>query len=185
MAGLQSRVQLVSNALLLLGGQPISSLTDGSTGALLGANLFENTYLEMLSSHRWRFAVKSLKLSKLTQSPDTDFNYAFQLPADLVYLIKADVANYEVYEKELHSNANDVTIDYTYRVEEDTLPAYFAKALEYNLAAQFAVPLTGDMSKGQYYNQAFLNAVKKAKFADSTQRPGDAFVSSPYTDVRY
>ncbi len=48
MAGLTARVQLCSNALILLGDRPIASLTEASTGATLGANLFENTYLAPL-----------------------------------------------------------------------------------------------------------------------------------------
>ncbi len=57
--------------------------------------------------------------------------------------------------------------------------------LEFFLAAQFAVPLTGDMAKGDYYSKFYLNELKRAKYADSTQTPQDTFVQSAYVGVRY
>ncbi len=185
MASLSARVRLVSNALILLGDQPIASLTEDRTGATLGANLFENTYLAMLQNHRWRFAAKSQQLARLAVKPTTGYNYAFALPADMLYAIKGDSRKYEVYGREIHCDATTFQLDYIHRVEEDKLPAYFAKALEFNLAKQFAVPLTGDVDKGSYYGQAADNEIKKAKFTDSTQYPEVAVQDSPYTNIRF
>ena len=184
MAGLIARVQLVSNALLLLGDGPIASLTEDSTGATLGANLFENTYLDMLQNHRWRFATKHARLARLSEKPIMDYEYMFQLPSDIEYLIKASVSNYTIHESRLYANATDINIGYIFRVKEDTLPSYFVKTLEFFLAAQFAVPLTGDMDKGKYYSALYGDALKKAKFADSTQQPNISFQHNPYVDVR-
>jgi len=180
-----SKVQLVSNALLLLGGNTISSITEDTTGAKLGANLFENTYLSMLQNHRWRFATKTQGLNRLSATPSTDWNYAFQLPNDFLYSVKGDSERYEVYGKEIHCNNLTFQLDYIYRVDEDLLPAYFAKALEYNLASQFAIPLTGDITKGDYFSKVFNNEIRKAKFADSTQYPEVAVQDQPYVTARY
>ena len=186
MAGLIARVQLVSNALILLGDRPIASLTEDSTGATLGANLFENTYLALLQNHRWRFATKSQSLARLAAKPNTGFSYAFALPDDFLYAIKGDTSStYAIYGVEVHTNVATFRLDYVTRVSEDLIPAYFAKAMEFNLAALFAVPLTGDTKKGDYYSNLFLDAVKKAKFADSTQYPEVPVQSEPYTTARY
>lgn len=185
MSGLIARVQLVSNALILLGDSPISSLTENTTGATLGANLFENTYLAMLQNHRWRFASKSQRLNRLAAKPNTGYTYAFQLPSDMLYIIKGDSRRYEVYGTEIHCDSESFQLDYIHRVQEDLLPAYFAKALEYNLASQFAVPLTGDIDKGKYYMTVYNDAIRKAKFADSTQYPEVAVQDAPYVTIRY
>ena len=185
MAGLTTRIQLVSNALILLGGSPISSLTEESTGAVIGANLFENTYLAMLQNHRWRFAVKRQILSRLSAKPNTGYNYAYQLPSDFQYVVKGDATAYEIYNSEIHCNNETFTLDYVYRVEEDVLPAYFAKALEYNLAHIFAVPLTGDLNKADFYGKMFNSEMKKAKYADSSQFPEVSVMHNPYIDIRY
>ena len=185
MAGLTARIQLVSNALLLLGDRPISSLTDATTGATLGANLFETTYLSMLQYHSWRFAVKTQELPRLSATPETRYSYAFQLPADFLYVVKGDSSQFEVYENTIHCSSQSFQLDYVKRVEEDLLPAYFAKALEYNLAFQFAVPLTGDMAKGQYYQKVYIDAIRKAKMADSSQYPEIGVHDQPYVNIRW
>lgn len=185
MSGLTAKVNIVSNALILLGDTPISSLTEERTGAVLGANLFENTYLAILTQHRWRFASKTFNLNKLATAPSTGYNNAYQLPTDLLYLYKTNTSDYQLYGKELHTNAEAVEIEYTYRVDEDLLPAYFVKALEYNLASQFALPLTGDIDKGNYYQRMFKDEIKKAKFVDSTQHPQQEIDHNPYVEVRY
>ena len=185
MSGLITRVQLVSNALLLLGGNTISALTENSTGAKLGANLFENTYLAMLQNHRWRFATKTQALSRLAAKPDTGYEYAFQIPNDFLYSVEGDARDYAVYDNQIHCNNTEFQLDYIHRVSEDLLPAYFAKALEYNLASLFAYPLTDDSGKASYYASLYSNEIRKAKFADSSQYPEVSVQDQPYIDVRY
>lgn len=185
MAGSTTDVGIASNALILLGHQPIASFTEPTAGAEVASNLFETTYQSLLVTHRWRFASKKATLSRLSAAPINEWNYQFQLPIDLLYLITVDGASdYEIYEDKLYCNSQTVIIDYTYNVAPDKLPAYYIKALEYHLASQFAIPVTGDIDKADLYHKMFFKQLKMAKYADSTQRPQDTFMDSPYTDVR-
>ena len=185
MAGSTTDVGIASNALILLGHQPIASFTEPTAGAEVASNLFETTYQALLTSHRWRFASKQAVLSRLTATPIHGFNYQFQLPIDIIYLTQlVESADYEIYGDKLYTNSPTATIDYTYNVAPDKLPAYYIKALEFLLASQFAVPVTGDIDKAKLYHTMYLDQLRKAKFADSTQRPQDTFMDSPYTDVR-
>ena len=185
MAGTTSAISLASNALLLLGHETISSFTDGTTGATIAENLYEGSYISLLTTHRWRFATKQARLSRLASTPINKWTHSFQLPSDMLYLIKADVSRYEIYEDKLYCDVQDVYVEYTFRVEEDKLPGYFAKMFEFYLASQFALTLTGDMDKGNYFSKFYLHELKRAKFADSTQRPQEGFIHNPYVDVRY
>jgi len=188
MSQITSDIKIASNALLLLGGETIASFTEPTTGSTIADNLYQSSLDGMLSAHRWRFATKTLKLSQLVGKGNGNFKYKYALPSDMLYLIKTDSSNdrYELYGKELHTQHNAVTIDYIYKVDETELPSYFIKALEFYLAFQFAVPLTGDMDKGKYYRTAYEAELKRAKFADSTQRPGDALqAASRYVKARY
>jgi len=179
-----SKIHIASNAIVLLGGSPFSSFTEDSAEARISASLYESSYLSLLTNHRWRFATKHARLARLSEKPIMDYEYMFQLPSDIEYLIKASVSNYTIHESRLYANATDINIGYIFRVKEDTLPSYFVKTLEFFLAAQFAVPLTGDMDKGKYYSALYGDALKKAKFADSTQQPNISFQHNPYVDVR-
>lgn len=179
-----SPVSLCSNALILLGGQPISSFTDGSTESQIASLLYENTYHAMLTETQWHFATKTAKLARHTERPDNGYNYKFQLPSDHLYVVKCSDRDYEIYERDVYANSEEVTIMYVYPVDEANLPPYFAKALEYNLAAQFAIPLTDSSTKANFYANVYQSAIKKARFADASQRPPSAIEDSPYIQAR-
>ena len=185
MTGITSDISIASNGLLLLGHDPIASFTEPTAGATIAANLYETSYLSLITAHRWRFATKKAKLARLSAKPLNGFNYQFQIPSDCLYVIRVSTVRYEIYESTIHCNDEALEMDFLYRVTEDRLPPYFAKMLEFFLAAQFAVPLTGDMNKGKYFQAMYLNELKRAKFADSTQRPNVGFQDSPYTATRY
>ncbi len=92
-----SAIKINSNALILLGHTPIATFDDPGSGAQVAANLYETTVRSMLSDHRWRFATKKVELAKLTASPDNEFTYQYQLPTDLIMLIKLqETGNYEI-----------------------------------------------------------------------------------------
>ena len=185
MTGTTSSISLASNALLLLGHGTIASFEEGTAGATIAANLYETSYLSLLTNHRWRFAVKKAQLARLVETPLNEYNYAFQLPSDCIYLIKTTSCHYQIYGSKLYTNDAAVEVDYTYRVGEDNLPPYFSKMFEFFLASQFALSLTGDMEKGNYFSRMYLNELKRAKFADSTQHPQESFIANPYVTVRY
>lgn len=186
MAGSTSAIQISSNALILLGHPPISSFDEPGAGAQASSNLYEQSYLNLLTIHRWRFATKKAQLARLSEAPLNGYQYKFQLPPDLLYLIKKDEGfKYEVFGDELHSNNLAEEIDYIYRVNEDNLPPYFIKMFEFFFAAQLAIPVVGNTSRADYYANLYEMQLKRAKFADSSQRPGDTFLQSPYTQARY
>ena len=184
MAG-TAKVRLVSNALLLLGGQTISSFDDNSTGAVLGENLFDTTYKAMLQNHRWGFAKKTKALSRLSDTPNGDYQYAFLLPSDFLYLAKGSSYKFDLVGDTIQTNDKEFELEYIASVSEDRLPEYFAKALEFNLASLFAIPLTGDIDKSNYYSKVFIDQLRKAKAADSTMYPEVSIQDTPYLNVRY
>ena len=185
MTGTTSSISLASNALLLLGHETIASFEEGTAGATIASNLYENSYLSLLTNHRWRFAAKKAQLARLVETPLNEYNYAFQLPSDCIYLIKTTSCHYMTYGDKVYSNDATMEVDYTYRVTEDKLPPYFTKMFEFFLSSQFALSLTGDMEKGNYFSKMYLHELKRAKFADSTQHPQESFIANPYVSVRF
>ncbi len=178
-------IEICSNALLLLGHDTISSFTEGTTGSKVAANLYPLTYRSLLSSHRWRFAVGKMTLSRLVDVPLNEWTYAYQLPADYINAIKVyPASDYEIYEDKLYSNMNTVDLDYIFEPEESKLPPYFEEALELRLASKFAFPVTSNKSTGDLYNTMFEMQLRKAKFLDSQARPQVALQESPFIDVR-
>lgn len=169
--------------MVLIGANPISSFSENTEGVIASA-LYESTYSSLLASHRWRFATKQTLLSRLTETPQNSYTYQYQLPSNLLTVIKTEnMEDYEMYGDKIYSNSPSLSIDYIYRVDETLLPPYFEKTLEFLLAAQFAVPITDNTQRGALYETLYEKQLRRAKNIDSSQRPSSAIVHSPLTDI--
>ena len=178
-------IEICSNALNLIGHGSIASFTDGGAGANIADALYETTYEDLLSQHRWRFASAKVTLAQLTATPVNTWDYAYQLPAD--YIIATTVypnMDYEIYEDKLHTNSQTVDLDYVYKAPEAEMPAYFQRILEYLLASVFAIAITDNSNKAEEYRRMFDYNLRRARFTDSQSRPTKAIVDSPFIEAR-
>ena len=182
-------VDIASNALLLIGDEPISSLTTGTgAGFEVAAAIYPETYKQVLSEHPWSFALKEQVLSQLTQTPDdrTGYTYAYQIPTDLIRLWAIfEHGNYVIIGDLLYSNSNSLMARYVYKVSETALPPYFVVPLQYKLASDFANSITESTSKAEYYEAKYRVAISQARSIDSQGRPQEPIVDSPFVDVRF
>ena len=180
-------IDICSNALILIGDSPIASFNDTGSGAQAAANLYSETYRQVLSEHPWSFATKEQQLSRLSAQPDdeTGYRYAFQLPSDMVRLWRLfPQSDYDIVGALLYSNETELIARYIYQVTETSLPPHMVKTIEYRMASDFAMLVTEDVQKAQYYDQKYLDMLTRAKSIDSQGRPQHRIVDSPFTDVR-
>lgn len=180
-------IDLASNALVLIGDEPISSFTDSGAGAQAAAALYLETYRGVLAMHPWTFALKEQSLNLLSQTPDdlTGFDSAYQIPPDLVRLWAVfPHSNYTIVGSLLYSNENELLARFVFQAEETDLPPHVVKAVEYKLAAEFAIPVTESSSKAELYETKFTKQLGMARTIDSQGRPPVPVVDSPFVDVR-
>ena len=168
-----TKIDLASNALLLIGEETISSFTDDSTAALVAANLYAPTYEALLTQHPWRFASTKSQLSRLSTAPLNQWQYAYQLPSDFLVSQHVDAGNdnFQIYADKLYSDQSSMILDYTYKPDESFLPAYFTELLEYKLASVFAIPITESTTKAEYYAALVERHLTRAKTIDSQSTP--------------
>ena len=168
-----SDIDIASNALLMIGENPIASFTEDTVAALIAANLYHSTFESLLTLHPWRFASTKATLSRLTATPTNQWKYAFQLPADFLVAQHVDQGNhnYQIYADKLYSDNETMILDYTYKPDESFLPAYFTQLLELRLAAVFAIPITESATKGEYYAGLADKQLQRAKTIDSQSTP--------------
>jgi hypothetical protein len=180
-----SDIEIASNALVRIGVPPISSFSEGGAAGIAAGNLYEPTTRMLLTESRWRFAAAKRKLARLTATPLNEWEYAFQLPSDLLLMYRVyPNQDYEIYEDKIYSNASEVEVDYLFRPNESLFPAYFQVALEYKLASEFALIVTSNRSLAETYEFKYSEAMKKARYADSQSRPSDAIEVLDYIKVR-
>lgn len=181
-----TKIGLISDALVLCGETPLSSLSDNRYGATVGSNLFENLYENELASNPWRFSMAKKALSQLVDVPLNNWTYAYQLPSDMLLLrgvFPVDL-NYEVYGDHLYSNRTTVEVEYQIKPEVTALPAYFALLLTYALAANMIKPITESDQAVKIMEDKYNMQRNRALYADAQARPAKSIVHSPFTDNR-
>lgn len=182
-----SKIDICSNALQLIGDEPINSFDEPGAGPKVADALYLTTKETLLSSHPWSFALKQQLLNRLSQIPDkkTGFSYAFQLPSDLIRIWNIqDHSDYILINGLLYSNRKELLCTYIYDVAESALPPQFTKALEYALASDFAIAITENQSMAGLYEQKAVMKLSQAKTIDSQGRPQQAFIDSPLIHAR-
>ena len=172
-----SAIDISSRALILIGAEPITSFTDGTTESLVASSLYEDICRSALSNTRWRFASDQAVLNRLTDAPTGRYDLAYQLPSGtlIVHAITVNdtLVQYQIYGDMVFadtSTQDSVIAEFTFRAREEDFPSYFTVALEYSLASAFATSIARDGSLMQLMTQMADRAMLKARNIDSQQQ---------------
>lgn len=183
-----SKIDTISNALILIGDKPLNSLAEGSYRSTVAANLYDSTYEAELSTHTWFFARRVIQLAKLPDPPLLDkWQSQYQLPPDMITLIKIDPRiDYELYGDKMYTNGNTqkFVLDYIAKVPESTWPDYFKELMQFALAYKFAIPIRENTSTQQAMYQLYQGQGQKARATDSKQKIQRPIQDAPYLFVR-
>jgi len=170
-----SNVELCSAALVKLGAEGISSFNDGTTEADVAATLYDIILDGLLAAHPWSFATARAEVVQLSDTPLTEFEYAFEIPADFIKALSAGDecrgrgAVYQIIGREIHTNYEELILSYIKRADEADFPAYFVSALVNRLAAEFCLPLTENASRSDLLFKVADTELRLAKLIDSQQ----------------
>ena len=169
-----SSIDVCSRALILIGAKPITSFEDSTNEALVASNMYEDVAQSALVNTRWRFATDQLVLNRLTDAPTGRYEAAYQMPNNslMIHTLTVNGFNieFQTYSDNLFCDAagSDVVIaDYTYRVTEEYWPSYFTMAVQFQLAAVFAISLARDGGLSQLMDQKGAMLMAKARGLDS------------------
>ena len=168
-------VELCSAALVKLGAAGISSFSDGTAEAEVANTLYDIVRDGLLSLHPWSFATAHAELTLLPTPPATNFNYAFDLPADFIKALSAGGearsrgAIYQIVGGELHANEEEITLTYIKRADEADFSTFFVSALINRLAAEFCLPITENSSRSELLFRLADTELRLAKLIDSQQ----------------
>jgi hypothetical protein len=186
-----SAIDICARALILIGAEPITSFDDGNNEALVASNMYEDVARSSLVNTRWRFATNQAVLNRLSDAPTGRFDAAYELPDDwlMTHVITVNdfPIEYQTYGRKLFCDADSsdsLVLDYTYRAEETDWPSYFTVAVEYELAAVFAISLARDQSLAQLMTQQATVTMTKARNLDSQQQTTRKLTTSRFITNR-
>lgn len=162
MAAGDTSLSICSDALIMLGAQPISSFTEGSDAAQACDRLYPDLRDSLLSRYPWSWSYKKTQLARLATPPISEWDYAYQLPGDMLSGVRAlfNTADtfgmplrygWEIYGDQVYTNEETVYIDYQSSVNESKMPYYFVHLLRHALAGELGMVITDQISKADYF----------------------------------
>jgi len=170
-------IKICSRASLLIGGSPISSLTDGTSEATVAGAMYEDIARAALTNCRWRFSTDQATLARLSDAPTGRFDAAYQMPSDLLMLNAVTVNDfniqYDTYGSKVYCDAgvNDVLVaDYIFRADETVWPPYFTIAVEYTMASVLATSVARDGQLATMMDQKASLQMMQARRLHSQQQ---------------
>ncbi len=188
-----TRVQIISQALTLMGKKPIMNLTNQSDIVTAADNSFDMLLQATLSEGFWRFATKIAELQQNVNTPIGNYWFnAYNLPNDYLKMVHLwpQMYDFEIYAGNLlFTNFNNagqpLFIEYVFLPEVQFLPAYFVKYFIFEIASFLALT---NAQMPDYYSE--LDRKKGielaiAQAADAQNRPQTPLQSSPVLTRRF
>lgn len=169
---------LVNRALDLVGKDALLDFdTDTSATARVMQRNYEPVMLRCLRRAEWSFAIKRVNLNPLASAPVNEFSFAFQLPGDMLKMIKLFPTGipYKIENGRILCDENAITIKYVSN-EALTDPSIcdpsFAEYFAHELAVAVCYKFTDSV--------ALRNELKKS--AEEMFREAAAMFSQEDTD---
>jgi hypothetical protein len=82
-----TETELVNSALRKIGAQRILDIADEVPSAGIASDVLTQERDYLLRSHNWNFAITRRKLSRLSDAPPFEFEYAFTTPSDCMRIV--------------------------------------------------------------------------------------------------
>ena len=177
-----SEVAICNSALIKLGVETISSLSDNTRQALLCNEQYAKIRDKLLYSHPWNFAVKRATLVATVTEPEYEFDFQYTLPADCLRVWDSqfgpDKDFYQVEGAFLYSNYTDVSIKYIAKITDTTK---FSPVFDECLALMLAIDLEYALVQSNSFKNTLLQELQR-ELRDSRSFDAQENPSYPYQD---
>lgn len=201
------RIDIINNALVRLGAAPIQSETLTGTDAYV--MIYDTVIGALVSRYPWSFQTKFAQLGRLLTPPLSQWQYGYQLPADLLGTPRAVYASvptgggwpelpvtaFEIMGDTLFTNETQIWLRYTFALSPARWPGYFTELAVMALAAEYAISVREDAALrnsirtdvyGSSREQGEGGMLAEAKAIDASSQPSRTLsVVNPLTAGRY
>lgn len=180
--------QVCNLALLKLGSDTITSISEDTKQARLCNSIFNMMRDEVLRQHPWNFAMARAQLvNDVNDSPDFEFKYQFEVPDDFLRLIRLndDRGRFKLEGSYILTDAATLDIIYISQMEDPTAwDPLFREAFATRLAAEISFGITGSNSLAQTLMAEYERKLQKAKTVDAQENYSDGFTVDELTRSR-
>ena len=172
---MSSKVEIVNQALLMLGALPIISFDDESVEAAACKTLYPTAKKQTLRSYPWRCATKSASLAQLVDEPiQPEWKFLYALPDNCLRVIsvfnEADLyineVAWEVQGKRLLTRSDNIAITYIVDLTEQQLDVHVEMALVARVAVDLSYTLTASSGREAALYQQYQEKLNEARVTD-------------------
>lgn len=164
--------KVVNLALSKIGDAPIFCVYGAEERAIATKEIYFILRRQMLRDFEWNFALKRSTLTLDGTVPEFELPYRFALPSDCMYVVKIDnhLKKWKIEDGYLLSDSN--TIKILYVMNDECTLAYdsiFRDCLATRIAAEIALPLTGQKDLIKFLWMLYFEKIQEAKDMNSIE----------------
>ena len=169
-----SFVEIASNALRLLGDDPITSFSDDTERARLVNAIYEEMRDEVTRAAVWNCCKSRQVLASLSETPAFGWAYYHQLPAEclrVVDVLSGDTRiDHTIEGRRLMTDVSSVNLIFLQRVTDpNEFDVLFISAYTARIAAELALPVSGSNTVATAMWTAYDKKITEARTIDSQE----------------
>lgn len=182
---MSSIVEICNTALIELGAEPISSLSETSPQAVACNAVWDQARRAVLRVHPWNFALKTEELAQLaTNTRKYRYTYAYQLPSNNIRLLTVDAnQDYKLEANVIYTNSSTCKIKYVYdNISTASWDSLFVDLMSAKVQAKIAMAITRDRATAEYAQAVYQQRLMSAQAVDASEDIEDQ-IAVPDTDL--
>lgn len=181
-------IEIQSNAALLLGKKPFTTIDDADAFALSIQKLYDMVVPAELGSGAWKFAKRQTQLSLINGfDPDfAEFSSGYDLPGDALNVVRIyPNVHYQIFENRIYTNTTSTLhMEYTYSVPVTRWNAPFKAYITAKIASLSAASVAENANLMQALKMEAKEYMVKAMFLDGQNSPNRNLIDEPWIRVR-
>ncbi len=178
-----TQLDICNSALIKLGAEPISALTDNNKRAKLCNQQYQKSKRKMLYDDPWNFAIARIELTaNAGVTPVFGFDNEFDLPLDSLRILSFSETgrDWKIEGDKLLANGETVLVRYIADVDEDLFTPSFEEALALRIAYDLSYSLVQDKAyRSQLQGEQEFALGQARSFNAQEGKP------EPFTDGEY
>ena len=183
-------IEIMSNASLLLGKKPFTTIDDADEFAISVQAFYDMLKGSELSKIGWKFAKRQQQISQVAGfNPDfAEYSAAYSLPGDFLTLIRLyPRVPFQIFENRIYTSGTTGTLklEYNFEVPVTMWSAPFKEFMCYSLAAAVGSAVAENENLVVRLEQKAAQTRSVAMFVDGQNSPNRAIQSNPWLEARY
>ena len=188
MAAPTTKIEIMSNASVVLGQEPFTTIDDKNKFAVSAQKMYDMIVDSELSKTHWKFCKQQKQLSLVAGfNPDfAEFSSAYDLPADFLSMVRIyPMVHYQIFERRiLTSTKSTLKIEYNANVPVSYWWAPFKEYIVYALANAMAPGVTENQNLVKLIQEERQRTLSTAMFVDAQNAPNRSIQHNPWIEVR-